>query len=95
MRLAWRHYVNDFYECCWYYYRDGVRYTSNTFIAEYGKDYRIRIENGYAHIIRGEGDLISQFAYWMYEPSRKWILMPYFGGKKRAPKKMIFKVEVK
>lgn len=104
MRLAWRHLCTDYYECCWYYYRDGNRYESKPFVLEYGKDYELAITNCVARVtITGDdGGLlrsnISLFTYYdanFDDNSRKWILMPYFGGKKRASKKMIFKVEVK
>lgn len=104
MRLAWRHFTTDYYECCWYYYVDGNRYESKPFILEYGKDYHAYISNCiasvYFHGVINNivNPYVSVFNYMdrRYDNNeRKYILMPYFGGKKRAPKKMIFKVEVK
>jgi len=103
MRFASRHLCTDYYECCWYYYRDGNRYESKPFVLEYGKDYELVITNCVARVTITDDDSrllrsnISLFTYYdanFDDNSRKWILMPYFGGKKRSPKKMIFKVEI-
>lgn len=95
MRLAWRHFTTDYYECCWYYYVDGNRYESKPFILEYGKDYNISIQKMLCSVRRMDGDTLSEFAYFGNAVDNSYVLMPYFGGKSRAPKKMIFKVNIK
>jgi hypothetical protein len=98
MRLAWRHYITDYYECCWYYYVDGNRYESKPFILEYGKDYGVHILQYCGNVFNTDGIVMDSFAregYYGYHGSNNYILMPYFGGKSRAPKKMIFNVEIK
>lgn len=98
MRLAWRHFITDYYECCWYYYVDSRRYESKPFILEYGKDYDVRMQEYDCSIFNSTGILMSSFisdGYYGCIGDNNYILTPYFGGKKRAPKKMIFKVEVK
>lgn len=100
MRLAWRHYITDYYECCWYYYIDGNRYESKPFILEYGKDYEayIGLTNSQLYFFNDDNKIvmISECPVRGYfNGNRKYILMPYFGGKSRAPKKMVFKVEIK
>ena len=100
MRLAWRHFFTDYYECCWYYYVDGNRYESKPFILEYGKDYHVNMFLYSGVITCGDDNIINYFAGGQFKSIRlmhrkSYILMPYFGGKKRSPKKMIFKVEVK
>ncbi len=99
MRLAWRHFFTDYYECCWYYYVDGNRYESKPFILEYGKDYNVYIQNYCGSIFNDNGFCLDSFTsdnnYYISHVRNSYILMPYFGGKKRSPKKMIFKVEIK
>lgn len=100
MRLAWRHFTTDYYECCWYYYVDGNRYESKPFILEYGKDYEayIGLTNSQLYFFNDDNKtvMISECPVLGYfNGNRKYILMPYFGGKSRAPKKMIFKVNIK
>ena len=99
MRLAWRHFFTDYYECCWYYYVDGNRYESKPFILEYGKDYNVYIQNYCGSIFNDNGFCLDSFTsggdYPISHYHNNYILMPYFGGRKRSPKKMIFNVEIK